>query len=59
MNAGTIGELNLATSDHVRLATLELLSPPVPRQNKADERLIKLVREREWKDALEILGKFD
>ena len=47
----------MKTSDHVRLATLELQSPPVPRRNKNEERVLRLIREKDWTPALESLGE--
>lgn len=48
--------MNEQTNDRMRLSTLELLSPPVPRQNKAEEQVLKLFRKRECEAALRLLG---
>ena len=40
----------------VRLTTPELQSQPVPRWNRAEERVFKLIREREGKPVFESLG---
>ena len=39
-----------------RIATLELQSPPVPRQSAGEEHVLQLVREHEFRAALDVLG---
>jgi hypothetical protein len=40
-----------------RLATLPLQSPQVPRQGDSNAVVAKLIRDRDWKAALDALGK--
>ena len=48
--------MNESKEKIARIATLELQSPPVPRKNATEEHVLQLVREHEFRAALDFLG---